>query len=94
MAEGSAPPAAQRRYWLRYWLAAFDLPFYCFRQRRYALMLQTIATFAAFIGVTTALYQWKPVATLWVSSCTAGPKSHTSAWIADMHRKVMQMKVF
>eukprot|EP00850_Spirogloea_muscicola_P011254 SM000069S20691 [mRNA] locus=s69:213200:215070:+ [translate_table: standard] len=59
-------PAHFLLYWLRFWLAAFDLPFYCFRQRRYALMLQTIATFAAFIGVTTALYQWKPVATLWV----------------------------
>jgi len=54
-------------YWLRFTTAIwFQLPYYAWRRKRYGLVYRNVAaTILTMVGVYF-LYNWKPVATLWV----------------------------
>ena len=55
------------RYWFRHAaLAWVELPIYAFSCRRYALAAQVMAAEILYGLYIYAMYQWKPVATLWL----------------------------
>lgn len=55
------------RYWFRHAaLAWVELPIYAVSCRRYKLAAQVLAAEILYGAYVYAMYQWKPVATLWL----------------------------